>query len=155
MTPDIVTAVLKTLRAEPSLAAIQEWQAVNGLITLKAPGLSVGLEKEVFTPDTREADAAAATLRIAVWAREKDPAAGEALVRDLAHAVRYCLNEHRTLGGLVDGGYVTQIEYLTADAGQGLLLHLAEISYEVEYPAERVRKKTYPAVESVSADIGG
>ena len=151
---DIANAVLNVLKNDPALAQIQEWQPVNGLITLKAPGVSVGIEKEVFAPDTRSVDAASATLKIVVWTRDKGPANGEAAVRELAHAVRYCLNENRTLGGLVDGGFISQIEYLTAEASQGLLLHLAEITYEVDYSAERVRKETYPTVGSVNAEIG-
>lgn len=151
---DIVNAVLNVLKSDPALAQIQEWQPVNGLITLKAPGVSVGIEKEGFAPDTRAEDAASATLKVVAWVKDKDPAKGEAAARELAHTIRYCLNENRTLGGLVDGGFVSQIEYLTAEANQGLLLHLAEITYEVQYSAKRLRQTTYPAVDHVNAEIG-
>ncbi|MDI6711470.1 MAG: hypothetical protein QME76_12450 [Bacillota bacterium] len=150
---DVVALVLDVLRADPGLADVAEWQPVNGLISLRAPGVSAGIEKEIYQPDTRDADTVTATVKIVAWTRAKDPAAGEAAVRDLAYAVRYALNERRTLNGQVDGLFVSAVEYLTADAGQGLLLHLAEITCEVDYTAGRVRPSAVETVGTVAHDV--
>ncbi|ADY55132.1 hypothetical protein Sgly_0775 [Syntrophobotulus glycolicus DSM 8271] len=134
---DIIRKTVDVLKAESGLAEIKEWQEVNNLITLKSPGISVGLEKETFTAYDRKVDNAEANLKIYVWVKDSDPARGEAEVRTLSHIVRLALAKDLYLSGLVDSGFVSGIEYLTADAGKEILIHLAEIDYQVSYLAER------------------
>lgn len=151
---DFVTLVLDTLRADSGLAAVQEWQPAAGMNAIRTPCVYVGVAREDFAPDTRRFDRARAEIKIGVWLRERDPAKGEADVRNLAWAVRYALTEHRTLGGRVDGGFVSRIEYLSVDVSDRQFLHLAEITFEVDYAADRARPVTMATVAQVSADVG-
>lgn len=150
---DIIRSVVDVLKAEPRLSGIKEWQEVNNLITLKSPGISVGLEKEAFTAYDRICDNAEANLKIYVWVKDSDPARGEAEVRKLAHSIRLALAKDLYLGGLIDSGYLSGIDYLTADAGKEILIHLAEIDYQVSYLAERSEPEPAPDIEELQLEV--
>ncbi|SHJ60220.1 hypothetical protein [Desulfofundulus thermosubterraneus] len=146
--------IIEVLKLSPDLADLQEWQPVNGLITLNAPGISVGVQKETYSEYDRFYDNCTSRLSVTVWDKDVDPAAGEARVREMAHAVRRQLLQNSTLGGAVDNVFVGEIEYLTEDAGSNLLLHIASLEVEVDYLAERAVKASTPAIENIGADTG-
>jgi len=148
-TPEVIDLLYEILSTAPELAAIREWNKAMSLLTLASPGGSIGVEKEVFTPYTREEDEVTAHMSIVVWVKHPDPVAGEAAVRDLAQAIRMVLIQNRTLGGAVDDSFVYEIDYATADGGKSLLLHLAELDYRVTYYADRVSPPAVPTVATV------
>lgn len=153
-TPEIIDLVHDTLKAAPELAGIRDWNKANGLVTMAAPGCSIGLEREVYEPYTGEQDEVTAHLSIIVWVKNIDPAAGEAEVRALAQEVRMVLTENRTLGGAAADGYVNGILYTTAEGGKNLLLHLAEIDYRVRYYSPRFRVEAVSPIENINHDVG-
>lgn len=148
-TPEVIDLLYDILSTAPELAEIREWNKAMSLLTLASPGGSIGVEKEVFTPYTREEDEVTAHMSIVVWVKHPDPVAGEAAVRDLAQAIRMVLIQNRTLGGAVDDSFVYEIDYATADGGKSLLLHLAELDYRVTYYADRVSPPAVPTVATV------
>ncbi len=151
--PKIIDLVHDTLKQAPALAGIKDWNKANSLLTLASPGVSIGIEKEVFEPYTREEDEATANLNILLWVKNMDPVAGEAEVRALAQQVRMVLVNDRTLGGAADDSFVRGIDYATADGGKSIILHLAEIDYRVKYYAERSLPEQNIPVAKVQADV--
>lgn len=152
-TPEVIDLIHNLLSTAPEMAEIREWNKAMSLVTLASPGGSIGVEKEVFTPYTREKDEVTAHMSVVVWVKNADPVAGEAAVRDLAQAARMILVNGRTLGGAVDDSFVYSINYATADGGKSLLLHLAELDYRVTYYAERTAPPSVPTVADVNHDF--
>lgn len=152
--PVIIDAVHDLLKADPDLATIAEWLKANGLITMKAPGCSIGLEKEDFEDYDREKDEVTAYLSILLWVKNNDAPTGEADVRALAQTARGVLLENRCLGGIAAGTSIPDIRYATADGGKSVLLHIAEIDCRVKYYALRQRPVPPAPIEQVNNDIG-
>lgn len=150
---EIIDLVHDTLRASPELSGIREWNKANSLVTLAAPGCSIGIDEEKFTAYTRDEDEVTASLNIVFWVKHADPVSGEAEVRALAQAARKVLTINRTLGGAVDDSYVGRIRYATADGGKSLLLHLAEVEYQVTYYAGRFTAEDVPVIETYNRDM--
>jgi len=50
--------------------------------------------------------------------------------------------------------FINEIEYLTEDAGSGLLLHVASMDVEVNYMAERVIREIMTEIETINTDTG-
>jgi len=94
--------IIQELKLSVDLADVQEWQPVNGLITLNAPGISVGVGKERYSEYDRLYDDCIAKIGITVWEKDADPAEGERKVRERAHAARMALLKNETLEGMVD-----------------------------------------------------
>ena len=151
--PEIIDLVHEILNTAPELAEIQNWNKANSLLTLAPVGGSIGVEKEVFNPYTRDYDEAVAHMNILVWVKNADAVAGEAAIRSLAQVVRSVLIENRTLGGMVDDSFIYDITYATADGGKSLLLHLAELNYQVTYYAERLSPAIEPTVATVNNEF--
>lgn len=147
--PEIIDLVHDILKGAPGLAGIKDWNKANGLITLAAPGCSIGLEKENFEPYARDKDEATANLSILFWVKNIDPADGEAEVRALAQEARLVLTENRTLGGAAADSYVHGILYTTAEGGKSLILHLAEIDFRVRYYSPRARAEEPVPIEQI------
>lgn len=152
--PEIIDLVHDILKNAPSLAGVKEWNKANSLVTLIAPGCSIGLEEEVFTPNTRDNDEVTASLSILFWSKNIDQAAGEAEVRALAQEARLVLTVNRTLGGIADDSYVHGIRYATADGGKSVMLHLAEINYKVTYYCDRFMPESGTPIEDINHDVG-
>lgn len=152
-TPEVIDLLYDILSAAPELAEIREWNKAMSLLTLASPGGSIGVEKEVFSPYTREEDEVTAHLSIVVWVKHPDPVAGEAAVRNLAQAIRRVFINNRTLDGAVDDSFIHEINYATADGGKSLLLHLAELDYRVTYYAERIYPTAVPTVATVNHEF--
>jgi hypothetical protein len=152
---DIVSLLHDYLKADPVFAEIKDWNKANGFISLKDSGISLGIDRERYESGNREYDYCTAAIKIYCWYKHKDQALGEKKIRELAHEIRLSLteDESRTLNGEVIGGFVSGIEYLTTDAGNSLLLHIAEITYEVEYQEDRMRPIDAPTVLFLSHDI--
>jgi hypothetical protein len=150
-----VDLIYDYLQADTSFSGVKDWNKANGFISLKDSGISLGIPKEKYESLNREEDSNNTTVMIVCWLKNKDQATGEKLIRQLAKEIRLSLatNEGRTLGGQVIGGFVSDINYLTTDAGNSLLLHIAEITYEVEYYESRMRPQQVSTVLSISNDI--
>lgn len=151
--PEIINLVYDILKQAPALAQIKEWNKANSLLTLASPGGSIGIQKEIYDAYTREEDEVTARLSILLWVKNIQPAAGEAEVRALAQTVRQVLVNNRTLGGLADDSYVNSIEYATADGGKSILLHLAEIDFQVRYYSDRLAIEQVPPVERIQSEL--
>ncbi|AEG60020.1 hypothetical protein [Desulforamulus ruminis] len=149
---DVIARATATLKASPDLAGVKEWHQVNNLITLVSPGISIGLEKENFEPYDKKYDNVNAFLKIFVWVKDMNPVQGEAEVRRLAHHIRSALNQDIYLGGMIDSGFVAGIEYLSGDAGKGLLLHMAELDYQTSFLALRMEREPAPRIDQVQSD---
>lgn len=152
--PEVIDLVHDMLRNSPELAEITEWKKATGLITLKAPGCSVGVDKEEFTEYTRDLDEVTAFMRIVMWVKNVDPVAGEARVRQYAQDCRLILAAGRTLGGAVDDSFVKNIEYATAEADKTMIQHIAEIDFRVTYYSERFKAETGTPVDNINNDVG-
>lgn len=152
--PEIINQVHDLLKNAPGLAGIKEWHKANSLVTLLAPGCSIGLEEEVFEAFTRDQDEVTASLSILFWSKNIDQAAGEDEVRALAQEARLVLTTNRTLGGMADDSYVNGIKYATADGGKSVLLHLAEINYKVTYYADRFITEEGTPINTLDHDVG-
>jgi hypothetical protein len=152
---DIVTLLHDYLKADPVFVEIKDWNKANGFISLKDSGISIGIKNERYESYNRESDECTVNVNIFCWIKHKDQATGEKLIRDLAHEIRLSLTEDegRTLSGEVIGGFVSGIEYLTTEASDSLLLHIAEITYEVQYQEDRMRPEDVPTVLSLSHDV--
>lgn len=152
---DIVTLIHDYLKSDPAFAEVKDWNKANGFISTKDSGISVGIDREKYESGNREYDNCTASVKIYCWLRHKDQTVGERKVRELAHEIRMSLTEDepRTLNGEVTGGFVSGIEYLTTSADSTLLLHIAEITYEVEYQEDRMRPVDAPTVLSLSHEI--
>ncbi|GBF34141.1 hypothetical protein DCCM_3253 [Desulfocucumis palustris] len=151
--PELIDLVHDILRDSTELSEIKDWKKVTGLITLKAPGCSIGIDKEEFDEYTRDLDEVTAHMRLVLWVKHTDPIVGEAQIRLYAQACRLILTSSRTLGGAVDDSFVKSIEYATADAEKSLIQHLAEIDYRVTYYSERTLPEELNPVESVNNDF--
>lgn len=136
---DIVTPIHDFLKEDPVLADIKDWNKANGFISTKPTGISLGIAKERYDSSSRDGDYCTAHMNLFCWIRNKDQAAGEADLRNLAHYIRKSLSgdNERSLNGNIVGCFVSDIDYITADATQGLLLHIAEMKIEVDYYEER------------------
>lgn len=151
--PEIIDLVHDVLRTAAGLAEVREWNKASGLVTMAAPGCSVGLEDEKFEAYTRELDEATAYLSILIWVKNPDPAAGEAKARALAQEARLALIKNRTLGGGAADSYVHGIRYTTAEGGKSLILHLAEIDFRVRYYSPRAQAEDSIPVEQVDHQV--
>ena len=152
--PEIIDLVHDVLKNAPGLAGVKEWNKANSLVTLAAPGCSIGLDEEKFEAYSRDQDEATARLSILFWSKNIDQAAGEAEVRELAQQARLALTANRTLGGAVDDSFVEGIRYATADGGKSILLHLAEVSYRVTYYTDRFIAEAETPIEQLDHDVG-
>jgi len=155
MPNEIVDLVNDVLCAAPGLAKIKDWNKANGLVTVAAPGCSIGLEKDDYAEYTREKDEAIAFLSILFWIKNVDPASGEAQVRALAQEARQVLIDNRTLSGAAANSYVHGIRYTTAEGGKSLILHLAEMDYRVKYYSSRIRPETPAPIEQINNQVSG
>lgn len=149
---DVLSILHDYLKAHPSLSDLKDWNKANGFISLKDSGLSLGIENEQYEDENRDYDKCTTKVNIFVWIKNKDQAIGEQKVRELAHAVRLILNQDdvRTLNGEAIGGFVKHIQYLTTEAQHSLLLHIAEITYEVEYEEYRLFTEEVSTVQTVN-----
>lgn len=152
---DLVSLIHDAIKADAAFSEVVEFNKANGFISTKQSGISVGLDQERYEPGNRGYDEVGASIRIVCWIKDKDQARGEAKIRELSHEIRRCLaqDENRTLEGRVIGGFVREIEYLTADAGNSLLLHMSEIMYEIDYVEERLRPSNAPTVIGLYHDV--
>ncbi|WCK55428.1 hypothetical protein PP175_05615 [Aneurinibacillus sp. Ricciae_BoGa-3] len=152
---DLVTLVYDYLKLDPTFVEIIDWNKANGFISLEDSGISVGINRERYESGSRDYDYCTSIMSIVCWIREEDQATGENMIRELAHNIRLSLSEDegRTLNGQVIGGFVSGIEYLSTKAEDTLMLHIAEITYEVEYQEDRMRPQQASTVLSISNDI--
>ncbi|WCK53840.1 hypothetical protein PP175_21360 [Aneurinibacillus sp. Ricciae_BoGa-3] len=143
------------LKSDPAFSEVKDWNKANGFISLKDSGISLGIPKEKYESLNRDEDTNNTTVMIVCWLKNKDQAIGEKLIRQLAKEIRLSLgsDDGRLLNGGVIGGFVSEINYLTTEAQNSLLLHLAEITYEVEYYESRMRPEQANTVLSISNDI--
>lgn len=151
--PEVINLVHDILKNFPLLSEITEWKKITGLITLKAPGCSIGVDKEEFNEYTRDSDEVTAYMRITLWVKNPDPVVGEAKIRKFAQDCRRILASNRTLGGSVDDSFVKNIEYATAQADNTLIQHIAEIDYRITYYSDRFMAEEGTPVENINNDV--
>lgn len=151
--PEVIDLVHDLLKSSQLLADIKDWKKATGLITLIAPGCSIGIDKEDFEEYDRDRDEVTAHMRITIWDKNHDPVAGEASIRRFAQAARLILTNDRTLGGQVDESFVRGIEYATAEGDKSLIQHIVEIDYRVTYYSDRQIEEIVPAVDAVDNDL--
>lgn len=152
--PEIINLTHDILKAATGLAEIKNWNKANGLVTMAAPGCSIGLEREIYESYTRDQDEATANVSILIWVKNIDPAAGEEKVRLLAQEARLVLAEDYSLNGAAATSYVHGIVFTTAEGQKSLLLHLAEIDFRVTYYSSRSRTGSPTPIDQVNNDVG-
>lgn len=152
--PEIINQVHDILKLASGLAEIKSWNKANGLVTMIAPGCSIGLERETYESYTRDQDEATANVSILIWVKNTDPAAGEKKVRALAQEARLVLAENYSLNGAAASSYVSGIVYSTAEAQKSLLLHLAEIDFRVTYYSARSHSASPAPINQINNDVG-
>ncbi|TEB09306.1 hypothetical protein [Pelotomaculum propionicicum] len=150
---EIVDLVHDLLKADDNLAELVDWKKANGLVSLATSGCSVGLDEEGFNEYTRDKDETVGSVRILIWVKMVDPVTAEAKIRKQAKAARQVLVKNRTLGGAVANSYLNKIFYATADAGKNLILHMADLDFQVKYYSPRTWPETQP-IEHINNDIG-
>lgn len=152
--PEIIDLVHDILKLASGLAEIKSWNKANGLVTMVAPGCSIGLERELYDSYTRDQDEATAHVSILFWVKNIDQAAGEKQVRALAQEARLVLAENYSLNGAAASSYVNGVVYTTAEAQKSLILHLAEIDFRVIYYSARSRSVSPAPIDQINNDVG-
>jgi len=150
---DVIDKVVELLQQEPELQGVQQYHKVNGILPDIGKSISVGCEKVNFTTYTNSIDQADASVFIYAYTQEADPEMGEKEVRNMAEAIRYCLNENPTLSGAISSSEVKDIEYIYADASDTLLWHAAIIQFSVTYYQSKRREKPPAPINEINNQV--
>lgn len=154
MIDKIIGHISQILQDEPGLAAVQDWQKINGLVPGKVSTISVGVDEQRFEEYTRDHDECGADFKIYVSLDNRTFAGasrksaehrvefGDRALRQLVDCARMALTQDYTLRGAASVSHVDQIEFLTAEDHTDL--HIAVITLSVKFYAER--KKPYRSI---------
>lgn len=155
----ILDAIIVVLKGNEKLANVHNWYKINGIIPGKKPTISAGCDDEDYEPYTREVDQGTAKIKIYVSLDNRDLASserrkeeerveyGERCIRQMAKDIRLCLANNYSLNGVIETSFSKKIEYVTAD-GQ-VDLHVAVISFDVDFYASRMEDVEEPTVATI------
>jgi len=133
---EILNKIVEVLETYPALSAVKKWYKVDGMIPAAHPCGSVSPIQEDFDRIAKLPDRYRSTIRftIFVYLQHADPEGGEQQIRELSHNVRLALDTEKLnkINGVMDRD-VYGIKYMTVDASSTLLLHAAEINFQVKY----------------------
>ena len=134
---EILNKIVELLEAYPGLSDMKKWHKVDGMIPAVHPCGSVSPIQENFERITKDRYRSTIRFVVYVYLQQANPETGEQQVRELAHNVRLALTTDKLIkvDDVLDG-YIDSIKYLTIDASSTLLLHVAEITYQVKYVLE-------------------
>ncbi len=134
---EILNKAVELLEAYPGLSEVKKWHKVDGMIPAAHPCGSVSPIQEDFDRITKDKYKSTARFVVYVYLQHANPETGEQEVRVLAHNVRLALTADKLSknDGVLDSN-IYSIKYMTIDASSTLLLHAAEINFQVKYALE-------------------
>ena len=151
-------AIREALRnvLQPTLGdQVGTWHLVDGFVPArKGQTGSVGSGSTTWEQQDNEWDLASTDLPVYIATVNPDPEAAEAVVQDLGELARQALvADNPTLGGVVGQINVTRMDFTTAEADGGLLVHFITLQVSCSHMVPRFRTPTQPPADELVVEV--
>lgn len=150
---DVIDKLDEILTSEVGLSDVLNHHKVNGMLPDIGKSISVGCERLEYSEYTNSKDQVDAEVLVYAYLQEADPELGEKEIRSMAEYIRYCLNENRTLDGIISASSINEVEFIYADASDTMFWHAAVIRLQATFFQDKKRPQPSVAVESINNQV--